>query len=108
MNQYIITDEQLQQLLTRTQKNPLGEGHGSKYLSLAGWEISTIVDKVYHHPYNPQAEQRNRKYKCKVDCKHKCVIETPNKNIPYVACLYCSDTGAIWEELRQEGNREQP
>lgn len=57
MKQYIITDEKLQQLLTRTRKNPLGDGHGSEFLSLADWEIATIVDAVYHHPYNPQAER---------------------------------------------------
>jgi hypothetical protein len=56
-SQYIITDEKLQQLLTRQRKNPLGSGHGSEFLSLADWEIATIVDEVYHHPYNPQAER---------------------------------------------------
>jgi hypothetical protein len=57
MKQYIITDEKLQQLLTRQRKSPLGSGHGSEFLSLADWEIATIVDEVYSRPYNPQAER---------------------------------------------------
>jgi hypothetical protein len=56
MNQYIITDEKLQQLMTRKRKNPLGEGHGSD-LSLAEWEIHTIVDGVYHHPYQSDRDK---------------------------------------------------
>ena len=56
MNQYIITDEKLQQLMTRKRKNPLGEGHGSD-LSLADWEIHTIVDEVYHHPYQSERDR---------------------------------------------------
>ena len=56
MNQYIITDEKLQQLMTRKRKNPLGEGHGSD-LSLAEWEIHTIVDDVYHHPYQSERDK---------------------------------------------------
>jgi len=64
---YIITGEELNQINTRTTKNPLGEGHGSKFLPLAYWERQIIIDEVMTRAYNPQAE---REKQCET-CKHK-------------------------------------
>ena len=95
MNQYIITDEKLQQLMTRKRKNPLGEGHGSD-LSLADWEIHTIVDEVYHHPY--QSEREGEYYPItkqelsliKNNCYHP---ETDSCD----GCeLVCDEMGCLW------------
>jgi hypothetical protein len=105
MNQYIITDEKLQQLMTRKRKNPLGEGHGSD-LSLADWEIHTIVDEVYHHPYQSERDKVLELLRLKY-------VEFLNHPCPELADKYDHCCDADWcglctldevlAELRQAG-----
>jgi hypothetical protein len=50
MEYFIISKDQLEDINTRTMKNPLGEGHGSLRITLASWEREDIIKAVMSNP----------------------------------------------------------
>ena len=56
--QYIITEEQLQQLHTRMKNDPLGEGHGSLNISMAWYETKNLIELIRTREYDPAAIQK--------------------------------------------------
>jgi len=47
---YEITGEELQQIMLRKKKNPLGEGHGSQLISMSYYELGMIETAIRSHP----------------------------------------------------------
>ncbi len=68
---YVITEDELWQLRVRKKKNPLGQGYGSKYLSVGYYEIDDIFKSVHSHPISEEIrkaredELRQLKESCK-------------------------------------------
>ena len=47
---YPVTKEELLQLRTHRIANPLGEGHGSRWLPMAWYELDTLVETITSRP----------------------------------------------------------
>ena len=71
--EYVITEEQLQQLHTQMKKNPLGEGHGSTHITMAWYETKNLLELVRSRPYNPAAE-REKVLECRQEVQDFAVL----------------------------------